>query len=75
MIDLLWGESPHRKAYHPTKWGDKPQETILGVFKLDFDSYESSRNFETGGSTQNFEPGLSSIAIRPGEPFWKKSKI
>ena len=45
------------------------QETILGVFKLDFDSYERYQDFETG--TQNFEPDLCSIAIWPGEPFWK----
>ena len=48
MIDLLWGESPHRKAYHPTKWSDTPQDTVFGVFTLDFDSYERYQDFDTG---------------------------
>ena len=74
-MDLLWGESPHRKAYHPTKWSDKPQETVLGVFKLDFDSYERYQDFETGVLHRISSRIYLAEWFGLGSHFGKKSKI
>ena len=47
-MDLLWSESFHWKVDHPTKLGDKPEETVSGAFKLDLDSCERYQDVDTG---------------------------